>query len=85
MSIQNPALKSLYKYSLQFSIILVTSIQSANASVKSYKKEADGVTFILDRGIMKVKICKDDIIEVKYTFIEFLSRQKFSCHQQHVG
>src|SRR4051812_29036403 len=39
----------------------------AKASVKSYKKEADGVSFLLDKGLMKVKICKDDIIEVKYT------------------
>src|SRR5438128_7023810 len=40
-----------------------------SASVKSYKKDVDGVTFILDKGIMKVKICKDDIAEVKYTFM----------------
>ncbi|MEO6327710.1 MAG: TIM-barrel domain-containing protein [Ginsengibacter sp.] len=49
--------------------ICFTSYQPASASVKSYKKDADGVSFILDKGIMKIKICKDDIAEVKYTFM----------------
>ena len=55
-----------------FSALLLmcfASFQFASASVKSYKKDPDGVTFILDKGIMKVKICKDDIAEVKYTFM----------------
>ena len=55
-----------------FSVLLLicfTSFQFAGASVKSYKKDTDGVTCILDKGIMKVKICKDDIAEVKYTFM----------------
>src|SRR5258706_1285778 len=69
ISIQNPALKGYTCIVFSLVFILVTSILSANASVKSYKKEEDGVTFILDKGIMKVKICKEDIIEVKYTFM----------------
>src|SRR5258706_12122355 len=69
MSIRNLALKVYTSILFSLVFILVTSIQIANASVKSYKKEADGVTFILDKGIMKVKICKEDIIEVKYTFM----------------
>jgi len=43
------------------------TLHSAKASIISYTKDNDGVTFALDKGIMKVKICKDDIIEVKYT------------------
>src|SRR5208283_5438228 len=43
------------------------AMHPAMASVTSYAKNSDGVTFTLDKGIMKVKICKDDIIEVKYT------------------
>lgn len=39
----------------------------ANATIKSFKKGADGVTFSLDKGLMKVLIRRDDIIEVKYT------------------
>lgn len=39
----------------------------ANATIKSFKKGADGVTFSLDKGLMKVLVRRDDIIEVKYT------------------
>jgi alpha-D-xyloside xylohydrolase len=38
-----------------------------NAAVKSYRKDAEGVTFSLDKGVMKIKLCADDIVEVKYT------------------
>ena len=40
---------------------------SALAVVKSYKKAADGVTFSLDKGLLKVLVRRADIIEVKYT------------------
>jgi alpha-D-xyloside xylohydrolase len=43
--------------------------QSVAAAILSYTKNADGVSFKLDAGIMKVKICKDDIIEIKYTLL----------------
>lgn len=45
----------------------VLDIHPANAAVKSYKKEKGYVLFSLDKGLMKIVICKDDIIEVKYT------------------
>ena len=35
-----------------------------SATIKSFKKAAEGVTFTLDKGLMKVLIRKDDIIEV---------------------
>ncbi|MGZ3778607.1 MAG: glycoside hydrolase family 31 protein, partial [Mucilaginibacter sp.] len=48
---------------------------AAKASVISYKKEADGLLFTLDKGLMKVTVCKDDIIEVKYTvFDNFITK-----------
>jgi alpha-D-xyloside xylohydrolase len=47
------------------SFLPITSVTLA--SVISYTKENDGVTFSLDKGIMKIKIYRDDIIEVKYT------------------
>lgn len=37
------------------------------ASVSSYKKEGDGVLFTLDKGLMKVKICLGNVVQVKYT------------------
>jgi len=43
------------------------------ASISSFKKDADGITCKLDKGIMKIKICKDDIVEVKYTTLETFS------------
>lgn len=42
-------------------------VLNAGAKVISYKKQADGVVFRLDKGLMHLYICKDDIIEVKYT------------------
>jgi len=48
---------------------IIALIQTAEASVASYTKDKDGITFTLDKGLMKVKICKDDIIEVKYTLL----------------
>lgn len=37
------------------------------ASISSFTKDTDGISFKLDSGIMKVKVCKEDIIEVRYT------------------
>jgi len=43
---------------------------SANATIISFTKNTDGVTFRLDKGLMKVKVCRADIIEVKYTMLD---------------
>lgn len=40
---------------------------SAKALIKSYSRSNEGVTFTLDEGLMKIKVCAADIIEVKYT------------------
>jgi alpha-D-xyloside xylohydrolase len=48
-------------------ILLMAISLTSSATVVSYKKENDGVTFTLDKGLMKIKICGDDIVEVKYT------------------
>jgi alpha-D-xyloside xylohydrolase len=48
-------------------MILIINISPVKAAVKSYKKGVDGVTFSLDKGLMKVLVHRDDIIEVKYT------------------
>jgi len=56
-------------------LLLIIAISAANASVKSYKKDANGLLFTLDKGMLKVTICRDDIIEVKYTiFNDFASK-----------
>jgi alpha-D-xyloside xylohydrolase len=46
------------------------------ASVVHFTKDADGVTFTLDKGIMKVKVCKEDLIEVKYTALASFESKK---------
>ncbi|MFI5161369.1 MAG: TIM-barrel domain-containing protein [Sphingobacteriales bacterium] len=48
-------------------IIGLVSLQSAQASVISYSKKPGEVVFKLDKGLMDIKVCKADIIEVKYT------------------
>ena len=50
-----------------FFIISLASLQLTKASVISYTKTSNGVTFKLDKGLMNIKICKADLIEVKYT------------------
>src|ERR1035437_5375920 len=37
------------------------------AKVVTFDKNADGITFNLNKGLMKVKICMDNMVEVKYT------------------
>ncbi|WP_183579775.1 TIM-barrel domain-containing protein [Mucilaginibacter sp. X5P1] len=51
-------------------LLFIISIASAKASIISYKKEANGLVLKLDKGLMKVTICKEDIIEVKYTIFD---------------
>ena len=51
-------------------LLLITGIPAANAAVISYKKEANGLLFTLNKGLMRVTVCKDDIIEVKYTVFD---------------
>ncbi len=56
-------------------LFFIAAIPAVNASVLSYKKEANGLLFTLSNGLMKVKVCREDIIEVKYTpFGEFTSK-----------
>jgi alpha-D-xyloside xylohydrolase len=42
----------------------------AQAKVVSFTKDNDGITIKLDKGLMKVKVCSDNIIEVKYTLLQ---------------
>lgn len=57
-------------------LIITASAFSAKAAIKSYKKDADGVTFSLDKGLMRIKVCSSDIIEVKYTVFEAFEQKK---------
>jgi alpha-D-xyloside xylohydrolase len=48
-------------------LALVIFSVATQAKVVSFTKNNDGITCILDKGMMKVKICMDNIVEVKYT------------------
>ncbi|MFB9844941.1 glycoside hydrolase family 31 protein [Mucilaginibacter ginsenosidivorans] len=66
--------KYLPNYSPKLLIIVLALFFThiTSASVKSYHKDVDGVSFTLDKGLMKVRICRPDIVEVKYTVFEKL-------------
>ena len=53
----------------QFISLLVIAILPvvSQAKVISFTKDKDGITCTLDKGMMKVKICMENIVEVKYT------------------
>jgi alpha-D-xyloside xylohydrolase len=53
-------------------ILLAIITLTAQATVMSFTKNADGITCTLDKGYMKVKICTDNIVEVKYTSLPLL-------------
>ncbi|MCR8559539.1 glycoside hydrolase family 31 protein [Mucilaginibacter sp. BJC16-A38] len=59
--------RSLILKSAAFLIFSLASFQITSASVKSYTKNDNGVVFRLDKGLMNIRICKADIIEVRYT------------------
>ena len=55
------------KFIAAFALVFFLTTIAARASVISYTIDLDGITFTLDTGLMKIKVCTDDIIEVKYT------------------
>ena len=67
-----PALNRKIKQSIAMFFLLAGGIATipANATIKSFKKGADGVTFSFDNGLMKVLVRRADFIEVKYTIFD---------------
>ena len=57
-------------------LFIISIVQPVKASITSYQKEANGVSFSLDKGKMKIIICKADIIEVKYTMFDGWEQKK---------
>ena len=59
-------------YALKFQrvtlvFVLLFLSYTTQAKVVSFNKNTDGISFTLDNGLMKVKICADNMVEVKYT------------------
>jgi len=53
-----------------FIIALILYFTAARATVISYKTQPGGVIFKLERGLMQIRVCKADIIEVRYTIFD---------------
>lgn len=51
-------------------IVAVLTSVNTFAAVRNYHQDKDGVSFTLDKGMMKVKVCADDIIQVRYTVFD---------------
>ncbi|WP_223649993.1 TIM-barrel domain-containing protein [Hymenobacter psoromatis] len=47
----------------------LASIASAQATVISYAQAGDNVTFKLDKGLMRVRVCRPDVVQVQYTIL----------------
>ena len=59
-----------FKFKLFFLVLIMSALSfSTRASVVSYTKNSDGITCLLDKGLMKVKVCLDNTIEVKFTIL----------------
>lgn len=52
---------------LALSLVMLTA--SVQAKVMSFSKDKDGISCMLDKGLMKVKVCFDNMVEVKYTVL----------------
>ena len=48
-------------------ITMVVTIVTVQAKVVSFVRENNGITCTLEKGLMSVKICMDNMVEVKYT------------------
>ena len=53
-------------------LLVITHAALAQSAVRSFKKEAGGVNFIVEKGVLKIRVCSDDIIQVKYTVLDAL-------------
>jgi alpha-D-xyloside xylohydrolase len=67
---QRAALKKngLFSVALSGLAVLLMGFQwSWGLSITSYVQDNDGITCTCDKGVMKVKICKEDIVRVAYS------------------
>ena len=66
-----PLLKpALFKIFVVLLLLITISSTPVKASIISYKKKLNGIVFKLDKGLMMVTVCQEDIIEVKYTLLD---------------
>jgi alpha-D-xyloside xylohydrolase len=51
-------------------LVCLASSAFCEAEVRSYSRSPEGVTCTLDKGLMFLRICRPDVIEVKYTMFD---------------
>lgn len=67
----------MQKAGLLISIILVFICSGpAYSTIRSFTKQPDGLNFLLDKGIMRIKVCRDDMIQVKFTLFDTFPAEK---------
>ena len=64
---QNTLYRLLTLVRLHVTLVLLACAGQVHATVTSWQKESDGVSFSLDVGVMKIRVCTPDIIEVQYS------------------
>src|ERR1043166_2182525 len=69
MRLKTTALKFLTLFLLSAAFVCSNAINSF-ATIVSYQVKPNEIVFKLDKGLMKIVICKDDVIEVKYTIFD---------------
>ena len=62
--------KGFYLLMVVFVLLFDAVANRVGASVVSYKTAANVVIFTLDKGGMSLKICKEELVEVKYTVLD---------------
>lgn len=64
------AIKTLKAGSLIAVLLIVMQAGFAQSAIRSYKKQPDGVLFLLDKGAMKIRLCMADIVQVQYSIFD---------------
>ncbi|HVS98270.1 MAG TPA: glycoside hydrolase family 31 protein [Puia sp.] len=59
-----------------FSSLLLLIAAPAFSTVKSWQKETNGVSFVLDVGEMKIRVCAPDVVEVQYSILPRLQQRR---------
>lgn len=64
----------MMKY-FKIQLLLLAFVSVANAKVVSYKAQQESVVFKLDKGQLKIIVCKDDVVEVKYSLLDSIAER----------
>ena len=66
-------------------LLCLSGAGTSQATVVSYSQSGDKVTFKLDKGLMSVRICRADIVQVQYTVLRGYPTRRLSFRHSLVG